>query len=120
MTLAPTLRRSPEAISRNPTLSSPRLPMAHRDVAVQAAPGRPRSLNPLYREANGMDTYRQMVDAMLRSPRRKSVFAVPFTASGSFRMPPTSVRSLARKVLAHMEPGISAEDCLYADLERPR
>lgn len=81
-----------------------------------------RSLQPYYGYGEGKpryDTYREMVDAMLVEVRaglrvcgafygHPGVFAkVPHDAIG---------RARAEGFEACMEPGISAEDCLYADL----
>jgi hypothetical protein len=83
----------------------------HRDV---------RSLQPLYREGKSrMNTYREMVDAMLAEVRAgKKVCGVFYGHPGVFAWPPHKAIEIARRegYSAHMEPGISAEDCLYADL----
>jgi uncharacterized protein YabN with tetrapyrrole methylase and pyrophosphatase domain len=83
----------------------------HRDV---------RSLQPLYREGTSrMQTYRQMVDAMLAEVRAgRNVCGAFYGHPGVFAWPPHAAIELARRegYRAHMEPGISAEDCLYADL----
>ncbi|MDE3072974.1 MAG: hypothetical protein KGJ63_09585 [Pseudomonadota bacterium] len=83
----------------------------HRDV---------RSLQPYYREGKSrMQTYRQMVDAILAEVRAgKKVCAVFYGHPGVFAWAPHKSIEIARRegYPAHMEPGISAEDCLYADL----
>jgi len=79
-----------------------------------------RSLQPYYREGKSrMTTYRQMVDAILAEVRRgKKVCAAFYGHPGIFAWSPHRAIAVARKegYDAHMEPGISAEDCLYADL----
>ena len=79
-----------------------------------------RSLQPLYREGKSrMDTYREMVDAMLAEVRAgKKVVGAFYGHPGVFALPPHQAIEIARQegYRAHMEPGVSAEDCLYADL----
>lgn len=87
------------------------LKQMHRDV---------RSLQPLYREGKSRaDTYREMVDTMLTEVRAgKNVCGAFYGHPGVFAWPPHEAIRIARGegYRAHMEPGISAEDCLYADL----
>ncbi len=79
-----------------------------------------RSLQPYYREGKSrLDTYREMVDAMLTEVRAgKRVVGAFYGHPGVFAWPPHRAIEQARSegYAAHMEPGISAEDCLYADL----
>jgi hypothetical protein len=79
-----------------------------------------RSLQPLYREGKSrMDTYRQMVETMLAEVRAgRNVCGAFYGHPGVFAWPPHKAIEIARSegYRAHMEPGISAEDCLYADL----
>ena len=79
-----------------------------------------RSLQPLYREGKSrMTTYRQMVQTMLEPVRAgKNVCAVFYGHPGVFAWAPHKAIAVARRegFRAHMEPGVSAEDCLYADL----
>lgn len=79
-----------------------------------------RSLQPLYKEGQSrMITYRGMVDAMLAEVRAgKNVCAAFYGHPGVFAWPAHKAIEIARQegYRAHMEPGISAEDCLYADL----
>ncbi len=79
-----------------------------------------RSLQPLYREGKSrMQTYRQMVDAILTEVRAgRRVCGVFYGHPGVFAWAPHKAIEVARRegYPAHMEPGISAEDCLYADL----
>ena len=79
-----------------------------------------RSLQPLYREGKRRtQTYKQMVKAMLTEVRAgKRVCGVFYGHPGVFAWPPHKAIDVARSegYEAHMEPGISAEDCLYADL----
>ena len=79
-----------------------------------------RSLQPLYGEGRSrMQTYADMVDHMLREVRRgRRVCAAFYGHPGVFAWPTHRAIELARAegYEAHMEPGISAADCLYADL----
>lgn len=79
-----------------------------------------RSLQPYYQEGKSrMQTYRQMVDAILTEVRAgKKVCGVFYGHPGVFAWAPHKSIEVARSegYPAHMEPGISAEDCLYADL----
>jgi uncharacterized protein YabN with tetrapyrrole methylase and pyrophosphatase domain len=79
-----------------------------------------RSLQPLYAEGKSrMKTYREMVDAMLTEVRAgKKVCAAFYGHPAVFAWAPHKAIAVARRegFSAHMEPGISAEDCLYADL----
>lgn len=79
-----------------------------------------RSLQPFYAEGKSRRaTYRQMVDAIMaevRSGRR--VCGAFYGHPGVFAQAPHDAIAQARRegFEACMEPGISAEDCLYADL----
>ena len=79
-----------------------------------------RSLQPLYREGKSRaQTYREMVETMLAEVRAgKRVCGAFYGHPGVFAWPPHKAIEVARRegFRAHMEPGISAEDCLYADL----
>lgn len=79
-----------------------------------------RSLQPFYREGTSrMHSYRRMVEAILAEVRAgRQVCAVFYGHPGVFAWAPHKAIQLAREegYRAHMEPGISAEDCLYADL----
>ena len=79
-----------------------------------------RSLQPLYKEGKSRpETYRQMVEAMLTEVRAgKQVCGAFYGHPGVFAWPPHKAIEIARAegYPAHMEPGVSAEDCLYADL----
>ena len=79
-----------------------------------------RSLQPLYAEGKSRhDTYRQMVDAILAEVRLgKTVCGAFYGHPGVFAQAPHEAVAQARAegFSAVMEPGISAEDCLYADL----
>ena len=79
-----------------------------------------RSLQPYYGEGKSRrDTYREMVDAILTEVRAgKQVCAVFYGHPGVFAWAPHKAIETARQegYPAHMEPGISSEDCLYADL----
>jgi hypothetical protein len=79
-----------------------------------------RSLQPYYAEGKSRrDTYREMVDAMLTEVRAgKRVCGVFYGHPGVFAWAPHKAIEVARQegYPAHMEPGISAEDCLYADV----
>lgn len=79
-----------------------------------------RSLQSFYREGKSRaESYRQMVAAMLAEVRAgKRVCGAFYGHPGVFAGVPHEAIELARRegYDAHMEPGISAEDCLYADL----
>lgn len=79
-----------------------------------------RSLQPYYGENKSrMKTYREMVAAILGEVRAgKNVCVAFYGHPGVFAWTPHEAIRIARKegYFAHMEPGISAEDCLYADL----
>ncbi|MEX1829112.1 SAM-dependent methyltransferase [Luteibacter sp. CQ10] len=78
------------------------------------------SLTPLYSPGKSrMKTYREWVRVMMAEVRAgKRVCAVFYGHPGIFAWSPHKVIEVARAegYLAHMEAGISAEDCLYADL----
>jgi precorrin-6B methylase 1 len=79
-----------------------------------------RSLQPYYGEGKSrLDTYRQMVEAIMTEVRAgKRVCGVFYGHPGVFAWAPHKAIETARQegYRAHMEPGISAEDCLYADV----
>lgn len=79
-----------------------------------------RSLQPYYKEGKSrMQTYREMVEAMLAEVRAgKTVCGAFYGHPGVFAWPTHKAIEIAREegYAAHMEPGVSAEDCLYADL----
>ena len=79
-----------------------------------------RSLQSFYREGKSrMQTYREMVEAMLKEVRAgKRVCAAFYGHPGVFAWPTHKAIEIARGegYSAHMEPGVSAADCLYADL----
>lgn len=79
-----------------------------------------RSLQRYYREGKSrLQTYREMVDVMLAEVRAgKRVCGAFYGHPGVFAWPTHKAIELARGegYRAHMEPGISAADCLYADL----
>ena len=79
-----------------------------------------RSLQPYYQEGKSrLKTYRQWVDLMMTEVRAgKRVCGVFYGHPGIFAWSPHKAIEAARAegFAAHMEPGISAEDCLYADL----
>jgi RimJ/RimL family protein N-acetyltransferase/precorrin-6B methylase 1 len=79
-----------------------------------------RSLQSCYREGKSRaESYRQMVDAMLAEVRAgKRVCGAFYGHPGVFAGVPHEAIEEARRAGydAHMEPGVSAEDCLYADL----
>lgn len=79
-----------------------------------------RSLQPYYREGKSrMQTYHQMVDAILTEVRAgKNVCGAFYGHPGVFAWAPHKSIEIARSegYRARMEPGVSAEDCLYADL----
>lgn len=79
-----------------------------------------RSLQPYYREGKSrMQTYRDMVEAIMTEVRGgKRVCGAFYGHPGVFAWPTHRAIETARNegFAAHMEPGVSAEDCLYADL----
>lgn len=79
-----------------------------------------RSLQPYYAEGKSRrETYRQMVEAIMAEVRRgQRVCGAFYGHPGVFAQAPHDAVAQARRegFEAHMEPGISAEDCLYADL----
>lgn len=79
-----------------------------------------RSLQPYYREGTSrLTSYKAMIEAMLVETRAgKKVCGAFYGHPGVFAWVPHRAIELARQegYAAHMEPGISAEDCLYADL----
>lgn len=87
---------------------------------VQGMHGDVRSLQPLYAEGKSRhDTYREMVDLMMAEVRSgKRVCGAFYGHPGVFAQAPHRAVALARSegYEATMEPGVSAEDCLYADL----
>ena len=79
-----------------------------------------RSLQPYYAEGKSRHaTYREMVEAILCEVRAGlRVCGAFYGHPGVFAQAPHHSIEQARRegFVAHMEPGISAEDCLYADL----
>lgn len=79
-----------------------------------------RSLHPFYREGKSRrTTYQEWVDVIMTEVRAgKRVCGVFYGHPGIFAWSPHEVVRVARSegFQAIMEPGISAEDCLYADL----
>jgi siroheme synthase len=79
-----------------------------------------RSLQPYYVEGKSrLASYGEMVEAMLAEVRQgRRVCGVFYGHPGVFALVPHKAIQRARDegLAAHMEPGISAEDCLYADL----
>ncbi len=79
-----------------------------------------RSLQSFYREGKSrLETYREMVEAMLGEVRAgKRVCGAFYGHPGVFAWPTHKAIEIARAegYPAHMEPGVSAEDCLYADV----
>ena len=79
-----------------------------------------RSLQPYYAEGKSRhDTYREMIEAMLAEVRAgHHVCGAFYGHPGVFAGVPHQAiaRARAEGFEAHMEPGVSAEDCLYADL----
>lgn len=79
-----------------------------------------RSLQSHYEEGRSrLDSYRGMVETILAEVRAgKRVCAAFYGHPGVFAWPAHKAIEIARNEghRAHMEPGVSAEDCLYADL----
>lgn len=66
-----------------------------------------------------LETYKEMIAAIMHEVRAgKNVCAAFYGHPGVFALAPHRVIETAKRegFEAHMEPGISAEDCLYADL----
>ena len=78
------------------------------------------SLQQFYKEGTSrMITYKKMVEVIMQEVRKgKKVCGAFYGHPGVFAWPPHQSIKQARLegFKAHMEPGISAEDCLYADL----
>nr|WP_281347615.1 SAM-dependent methyltransferase [Marinicella rhabdoformis] len=78
------------------------------------------SLQSFYNEGKSrLQTYREMTEAILNEVRAgKKVCGAFYGHPGVFALPPheTIKQARAEGYTAHMEPGVSAEDCLYADL----
>ena len=87
---------------------------------VEGMHGDVRSLQPFYRAGKSRhETYRQMVDALLQEVRAgRRVCGAFYGHPGVFARVPHEAIAQARRegFEAWMEPGVSAEDCLYADL----
>src|SRR5512142_713453 len=79
-----------------------------------------RSFQSLYKEGKSRaNTYREMVEILLTEVRGgKQVCGAFYGPPGVVALPPHQAIALARSegYRAHMEPGLSAEDCPYADL----
>lgn len=79
-----------------------------------------RSLQPYYQEGKSRKiSYREMISAMLHEVKDgKKVVGAFYGHPGVFALVPHTAIRLAKSAgyYAHMEPGISAEDCLFADL----
>ena len=78
------------------------------------------SLQPLYAEGKSRkQTYQEMGEMIMHEFRAgKKVCGAFYGHPGVFALPPHETIRMAKAegYQAHMEPGISAEDCLYADL----
>lgn len=87
---------------------------------VRRMHGNVRSLQGFYAENKPRQaTYREMVDAMLAEVRAgRRVCGVFYGHPGVFAQAPHEAVARAREegYAARMEPGVSSEDCLYADL----
>ncbi len=90
------------------------------ELWLQQMHGDVRSLQSCYAAGKSRhDTYREMVEALLAEVRAgRRVCGVFYGHPGVFAQAPHRAVAQARHegFQAHMEPGISAEDCLYADL----
>lgn len=78
------------------------------------------NLQSFYQEGKDRrQTYQQMIDTVIDAVRSgKHVVAVFYGHPGVFAMAPHKMvsQAIAEGFAAHMEPSISAEDCLYADM----
>jgi len=90
------------------------------ELWIQSMNADVRSLQPYYCEGQSrMITYQQMVAAILAEVHAgKKVCGAFYGHPGVFAWVPHQAikEAVAAGYRAHMEPGISAEDCLYADL----
>lgn len=90
------------------------------ELWLQQMHGDVRSLQACYAAGKSRhETYREMEEAMLSEVRAgRRVCGVFYGHPGVFAQAPHRAIAQARQegFPAHMEPGISAEDCLYADL----
>ncbi len=90
------------------------------ELWIQEMNGDVRSLQPYYQEGKSrLKTYKEMVKVMLDEVRKgKKVCGAFYGHPGVFAWAPHKAieQAKAEGFKAHMEPGISAEDCLYADL----
>lgn len=79
-----------------------------------------RSLQPYYEEGvSRLTSYQNMIDAIMTEVRAgKNVVGAFYGHPGVFAMVPHKVVAMAKEEghFSHMEPGISAEDCLISDL----
>ena len=96
------------------------LPDQYADAWITGLNANYVSLQSLYAEGKSRkETYNQMVETILEAVRAgKKVVGAFYGHAGVFAWAPHEVIKRAKKegFSAHMEPGISAEDCLYADL----
>ena len=78
------------------------------------------SLQPMYEVGKSRkETYQEMTEIIMQSVRAgKQVCGAFYGHPGVFALPPHETIRIAKAegYQAHMEPGISAEDCLFADL----
>lgn len=90
------------------------------EMWIQELNPKTRSLQPLYQQGKDRrHTYKEMVEKMLEEVRKgKTVVGAFYGHPGVFAWAPHEVIRQAKSegFTARMEPGISAEDCLYADL----
>lgn len=90
------------------------------ELWLQSMHGDVRSLQPLYAEGKSRtDTYREMVEVLVAEVQAgRRVCGVFYGHPGVFAQAPHRAVAAVRAAgfEAAMEPGISAEDCLYADL----
>lgn len=114
--LAPRARRFIEQAQTVFTLVSDRLV----EQWVEGMNPDVRSLQPLYAEGKSRhDTYRQMHDLVMSEVRAgRRICGAFYGHPGVFAKVPHELVASARAegFDAHMEAGVSAEDCLYADL----
>lgn len=89
------------------------------EVIKRLAPGREVSLHGFYGEGKQrLDSYNEMVEFILSRARSVHVCAAFYGHPGVFAFPSHESirRARAEGISARMLPGISAEDCLIADL----
>ncbi|NVK21925.1 MAG: hypothetical protein HWD86_05360 [Kangiellaceae bacterium] len=96
------------------------MPHSLGEVWIHTLNSNVKSLQPFYAKGkHRMQSYEEMIDAMLQDVRMgKKVCGAFYGHAGVFAyVPRMAVKQAVKEGFrAHMEPGVSAEACLYADL----